>query len=59
VKSSTYLRLRFLDAAAIEREFSYFLSADERKMLLERVETILAYLDDLVEKRGYDAVVIH
>ena len=59
VKSSTYLRLRFLDAAAIEREFSYFLSADERKMLLERVETILAYLDDLVEKRGYDDVVIH
>lgn len=58
VKSSTYLRLRFLDAAAIEREFSYFLSADERKMLLERVETILAYLDDLVEKRGYDDVVI-
>ena len=59
VKSSTYLRLRFLDAAAIEREFSYFLSADERKMLLKRVETILAYLDDLVEKRGYDDVVIH
>ena len=59
VKSSTYLRLRFLDAAAIEREFSYFLSAEERAVLLERVETILAYLDDLVEKRGYDDVVIH
>lgn len=59
VKSETYLRLRFLDAQTIEKEFSYFLSPDERRTLLNRRDTILAYLDDLVEKNGYDNVVIH
>ena len=49
VKSSTYLRLRFLDAAAIEREFSYFLSAEERAVLLERVETLLQDVRALAE----------
>jgi hypothetical protein len=59
VKSTTYLRLRFLDAQAIEREFGYFLSADERRAVLERRDAVLSYLDDLVEKRGFDDVVIH
>ena len=59
VKSTTYLRLRFLDAAVVKREFGYFLSDDEQKLLLQRRDTILEYLDNLVEERGYDEVVIH
>ena len=59
VKANTYLRLRFLDAAAVKREFGFFLSEEEQRMLLERRDVILGYLDNLVERRGYDDVVIH
>jgi hypothetical protein len=59
VKANTYLRLRFLDAAAVKREFGFFLSEEEQRMLLERRDKILDYLDGLVEQRGYDDVVIH
>ena len=59
VRAKTYLRLRFLDHAAIKREFRWFLSGEEQLQLLERRDTILEYLDRLVAERGYDEVVIH
>ena len=59
VRAKTYLRLRFLDHAAIKREFGWFLSREEQLQLLERRDTILEYLDRLVAERGYDKVVIH
>ena len=59
VRAKTYLRLRFLDHAAIKREFGWFLSGEEQLQLLERRDTILEYLDRLVAERGYDEVVIH
>ena len=36
-----------------------FLTEEEQRMLLERRDVILSYLDNLVERRGYDDVVIH
>ena len=43
----------------MKREFGFFLSDEEQRMLLERRDKILGYLDELVEQRGYDDVVIH
>lgn len=58
VSSSTYLKLRFLDAHAIAKTFSGYLSEAEMRALLQRRNSILEYLDDLVEKQGYDATVL-
>jgi hypothetical protein len=59
VDSKTYLRLRFLDAKAIADELGFVLDAGEQAQLLERRDTILAYLDELVQKNGFDATVIN
>jgi hypothetical protein len=42
-----------------EDEFGEFLSASEQLLLLERRNTILRYLDHLVDTQGYDKTVIH
>uniref|UniRef100_A0A7R9TK00 Uncharacterized protein n=1 Tax=Micromonas pusilla TaxID=38833 RepID=A0A7R9TK00_MICPS len=59
VDSKTYLRLRFLDAKAIADELGFVLDAGEQAQLLERRDTILAYLDVLVQKNGFEATVIN
>jgi len=58
VASSTYLKLRFLDAHAIAKTFSGYLSESEMRALLQRRNSILEYLDDLVEKQGYEATIL-
>jgi len=58
VSACTYLRLRFLDAASIANSFSHFLSEREMRDMLIRRNTILRYLDNLVETQGYSSTVI-
>jgi len=58
IRARTYLRLRFLDAAAIAGSFSRFLSEREMRDLLVRRNMILRYFDDLVEQQGYRQTVI-
>ncbi len=58
VSAKTYLRLRFLDASTIASSFSKYLSEREMRDLLMRRNTILRYLDRLVETNGYNETVI-
>ena len=53
------MRLRFLDLKAITTEFEGLLSEKEMNTLLQRRDTVLAYLDGLVQEQGYDKTVIH
>lgn len=57
VSAETYLRLRFLNDKSVER-FRGVLSEAEIACLLNRRDGILAYLDRLVEERGYSNVVV-
>jgi len=58
VPARTFLRLRFLDAKRIAQKFGGVLTEQEMRGVLHRRNVILDYLDNLVEKHGYNQAVV-
>ena len=58
VASGPYLRLRFLDYAALAAEFRGMLTEEELRGMVKRRDAVLRYLDGLVVEQGYGATVI-
>ena len=58
IGAKTYMRLRFLDAAAVNEAVGHLITREEIAQLIERKEKILQFFDHLVEKNGYKEVVI-
>lgn len=58
VSNRTYLRLRFLDFKTIKDVVQNHLSDAEVVQLLQRRDRICAYLDELVNRQGYQRSVI-
>lgn len=58
ISAHTYLRLRFLDYAALAAEFRGVLTEEELRGMVKRRDAVLRYLDGLVAEQGYGATVI-